>query len=108
MIDRTNNLPVNRQCQLLKLPRSTAYYQPEPVSKSDLALMRCIEERILEHPYFDSRMLRDFLRRVDYPSVGRKRVKTLMKRMDIEAICRKPTPTITTSSTEPTLSCCAA
>jgi putative transposase len=90
MIDRTNTLPVVQQCQLLHLPRSTAYYQPEPVSEADLGLMRCIDELHLEHPYAGSRMLRDFLRRGDYPKIGRKHVKTLMKRMGIEAIYRKP------------------
>lgn len=90
MIDRTHDLPIIRQCQLLELPRSTAYYQPEPVSEADLALMRAINELHLEHPYAGSRMLRDFLRRGDYPNIGRKRVKTLMKRMGIEAIYRKP------------------
>jgi putative transposase len=90
MIDRTNTLPVIRQCQLLELPRSTAYYQPEPVTDEDLARMRCIDELHLEHPYAGSRMLRDFLRRGGYPRIGRKRVKTLMHRMGIEAIYRKP------------------
>ena len=90
MIDRTNNLPVIRQCQLLELPRSTAYYQPEPVSEADLALMRAIDELHLEHPYAGSRMLRDFLRRGAYPKIGRKRVRTLMNRMGVTAIYRKP------------------
>ena len=44
MIDRTHPLPVRRQCQLLKLARSTAYYQPTPVSETTLALMRRIDE----------------------------------------------------------------
>ena len=44
MIDRTHALPVVRQCQLLKLSRSTAYYQPTPVSAAELALMRRIDE----------------------------------------------------------------
>jgi putative transposase len=77
MIDRTHPLPVIQQCQLLRLARSTAYYQPEPVSEADLAIMRCIDELHLEHPYAGSRMLRDFLRRGSYPRIGRKRVKTL-------------------------------
>jgi putative transposase len=38
----------------------------------------------LEHPYASSRMLRDFLRRVGYPKIGRKRVKTLMNRMGVQ------------------------
>jgi hypothetical protein len=44
MIDRTHLLPVRRQCQLLKLARSTAYYHPTPVSETGLALMRRIDE----------------------------------------------------------------
>jgi len=90
MIDRTHILPVIRQCQLLHLPRSSAYYQPEPITEADLAIMRCIDQLHLEHPYAGSRMLRDFLNRGDYPKIGRKRVKTLMNRMGIEAIYRKP------------------
>ena len=43
MIDRTHQLPVRRQCQLLKLARSTAYDQPTPVSETALALMRRID-----------------------------------------------------------------
>jgi len=39
MIDRTHPLPVRRQCQLLKLARSTAYYQARPVSDTALALI---------------------------------------------------------------------
>jgi putative transposase len=90
MIDRTHILPVIRQCQLLHLPRSSAYYQPEPITEEDLAIMRCIDQLHLEHPYAGSRMLRDFLNRGDYPKIGRKRVKTLMNRMGVEAIYRKP------------------
>ena len=49
MIDRTHDLPVVRQCQLLALARSTAYYTPEPTSPEDLALMRRIDELHLEY-----------------------------------------------------------
>jgi putative transposase len=44
MIDRTHALPVTRQCQVLGLARSTAYYTPKAVSPDDLALMRRIDE----------------------------------------------------------------
>jgi putative transposase len=63
MIDRTHTLPVARQCQLLKLARSTAYYQPRPVSDTALALMRLLDELHLQHPFAGARMLRDLLRR---------------------------------------------
>jgi putative transposase len=50
MIDRTHELPLVRQCEVLELPRSTAYYTPKPTSATDLALMRRIDELHLEHP----------------------------------------------------------
>ena len=50
MIDRTHELPVVRQCQILQLSRSTAYYQPQPESPEDLALMRRIDELHTDWP----------------------------------------------------------
>ena len=89
MITRTHALPVVRQCQILEVSRSTAYYQPTPVSVTDLALMRRIDELHLDHPFAGARMLRDLLRRESHP-IGRKRVRTLMTRMGIDAVYRKP------------------
>ena len=89
MIDRTHPLPLVRQCQILALARSTAYYQPSPVSPEDLALMRRIDERHLNLPFAESRMLSKILRR-EGQSVGRRHVSMLMKRMGIHALYRTP------------------
>ena len=89
MIDRNHELPIARQCQLLELARSTAYYQTEPVSTEDLALMRRIDELHLEMPYAGARMLSRILKREGQP-IGRRRVTTLMRRMGIHALYRKP------------------
>lgn len=89
MIDRTHALPVVRQCQLLKLARSTAYYQPTPVSAAELALMRRIDELHLQYPFAGARMLRDLLRQ-DGQTIGRRHVARLMRRMGITAVYRKP------------------
>ena len=89
MIDRTHPLPVVRQCQLLKLARSTAYYQPTPVSETTLAVMRRIDELHLQYPFAGARMLRDLLRQEGY-TIGRRQVATLMRRMGMEALYRKP------------------
>lgn len=89
MITRTHALSVVRQCQILGLSRSTAYYQPAPVSAADLVLMRQIDARHLEYPFAGARMLRDLLRNGGYVS-GRRHVATLMRRMGIEAVYRKP------------------
>lgn len=89
MIDRTHALPVARQCQLLKLARSTAYYQPTAVSSDTLALMRRIDELHLQYPFVGARMLRDVLRREGH-GVGRRHGATLMRRKGITAIYRTP------------------
>ena len=89
MIDRTHELPIKRQAELLRISRGSVYYHPEPVSAADLALMRRIDELHLEHPFAGGRMLRDLLRR-EGVEVGRKHVTTLMRRMGIEALYQKP------------------
>ncbi|OQA31360.1 MAG: hypothetical protein BWY57_02387 [Betaproteobacteria bacterium ADurb.Bin341] len=80
MIDRTHELPVSRQCQILELPRSTAYYQPAPESAENLALMRRIDGLHLEFPFAGARMLRDLLRQEGIRA-GRKRIGSLMAKM---------------------------
>ncbi len=92
MIDPTHTLPVVRQCQLLGLSRSTAYYQPRPVSDTALTLMRRIDELHLQYPFAGARMLRDVLRREGH-AIGRRHVATLMRRMGITAVYRKPCTT---------------
>jgi putative transposase len=89
MIDRSHDLPLTRQAKVLKLSRSSLYYQPRPVSPSDLAIMRRIDELHLEYPFAGSRMLRDLLRN-EGVEIGRQHVITMMRRMGIEAIYRRP------------------
>jgi putative transposase len=89
MIDPSDRLPVVRQCVLLDLSRSSVYYTPQPVSESDLALMRRIDELHLNHPFAGSRMLRGLLR-LEGVQVGRRHVATLMRKMGIEALYRRP------------------
>jgi len=89
MIDRTHELPIVRQCRILQLARSTAYYQPQPESPEDLALMRRIDELHMDWPFAGARMLRRLLKR-EGQAVGRRHISTLMKRMDIHALYRKP------------------
>ena len=89
MIDRSHELPVSRQCQILSLARSTAYYRPQEASEAELTLMRRIDELHLEYPFAGSRMLRDMLKREGH-RIGRKHVATLMKKMSIEALYKKP------------------
>ena len=77
-----------RQCELLDLCRSSLYYQPQPVSPADLALMRRIDELHLAHPFLGARRLARMLERCGF-AAGRRHVGTLMRLMGIEAIYRK-------------------
>ena len=46
-----------KQCALLKVPRSTLYYKPQPVSDEDLKLMRRIDEIYTKWPFYGSRRM---------------------------------------------------
>jgi putative transposase len=89
MIDRNHDLPVVRQAELLRLSRSTLYYEPQSVPAAELAIMRRIDELHLDYPFAGSRMLRDLLRGEGI-AIGRELVATMMRRMGIEALYRRP------------------
>src|SRR3981189_2833100 len=89
MIDRSHDLPLTRQAQVLELSRSSLYYEPRPVSVADLAIMRRIDELHLDYPFAGSRMLRDLLRG-EGVAVGRERVASMLRRMGIETLYRRP------------------
>lgn len=89
MINPDHPLPVVRQCELLALARSTAYYQALPTPETDLTLMRRLDELHLKWPFLGARKLRDLLKRDGF-EVGRKHVGTLMRKMGIRAVYRQP------------------
>jgi putative transposase len=89
MIDRGHDLPLVRQAELLRLSRSTLYYEPRPIPAAELAIMRRIDELHLDYPFAGSRMLRDLLRGEGI-AIGRELVATMMRRMGLEALYRRP------------------
>jgi putative transposase len=89
MINREHELSLVRQCELLELARSSAYYQRLPVSEADLALMRRLDELHLKWPFLGTRRLAPVLNAEGF-GVGRKHVATLMRKMGISALYRKP------------------
>ena len=89
MIDRSHDLPLLRQVELLGLSRSSLYYEPRPVPQEELAVMRRIDTLHLDYPFAGSRMLRDLLRG-EGVMIGRDLVTTMMRRMGIEALYRRP------------------
>jgi putative transposase len=92
MIDRTHELSLTKQASILKISRGIIYYEPEPTSAADLAIMRRMDELHMELPFAGARMLRDLLA-AEGSKIGRRHVTTLMHKMGIEAVYRRPSTT---------------
>jgi putative transposase len=86
---------VKRQCELLGLARSTAYYQPKPESEENLALMRLLDEQYTQTPFYGVRRMTEWLRAEGY-GVNPKRVRALLRKMGLCAIY--PAPKTTTAN----------
>ena len=84
-IHEKHDLSKTRRCELLDVPRSSAYYRGESVSEADLAVMRLIDEIHLQWPFYGSRRMRDELEERGH-TVNRKRVQRLMRQMDLRAL----------------------
>jgi putative transposase len=82
------SLSIRRQCALLGLSRSSYYYEPAKESKSNLEVMRRIDELYLKRPFLGSRRMAEFLSLPGAP-INRKRVQRLMRKMGLEAIYPK-------------------
>ena len=80
---------VTRQSALPGISRSSFYYRPQPVSSTELALMRALDEVYTATPFYGSRRLQAALRRLGW-TVNRKRAQRLMRSMGIEAVGPKP------------------
>src|SRR5262249_505173 len=92
MIDRTHELPITRQADVLNISRGSVYYLPRLVSETDLASTRRLDRLHLEPPFAGARMLRGLLA-AEGCKIGRRHVRTLMRRMGIEALYRRPRTT---------------
>ena len=88
MIDHVHALPIAQQAQALGISRGSVYYLPRPVSASDLAIIRRIDELHMVFPFAGSPMLRDLLG-AEGVKVGRLHVATLMKKTAIKAIYQR-------------------
>jgi putative transposase len=82
-------LSIVRQCNLVSISRSSFYYEGKGETPLNLELMRLIDERFLETPFFGSRQMTRHLKRRGY-WVSRKRVRRLMRKMGLTPIYQKP------------------
>jgi putative transposase len=84
-------LSIQRQCELIGLPRS-GYYRPTldgQESPENLELMRLIDEEYTRHPFYGSRQMRNWLRRQGR-KINRKRIQRLMRKMGLQSVAPKP------------------
>ena len=82
------SIGLRRQCDLLDLPRSTAYYTPAPETADNLELMREIDAVYLENPSYGSRSITAMLVGAGW-EVNRKRVQRLMALLGIQGVTPK-------------------
>ena len=83
-------LSVSRQCALLGVARSSAYYNPNTSEPPEnLALMRRIDEQYLKRPYYGVPRMTQWLNEQGY-GVNHKRVARLMRLMGLQAVLPGP------------------
>jgi putative transposase len=93
-LDRNDaKISLSRQCELLGLPRSTAYYTLAAETPENLLLMRLIDKQYTRTPFFGSRKIAQVLSHPGF-EVNRKRVQRLMRIMGLEAIYPKRVTTL--------------
>lgn len=87
-----SDLTIKRQCQLLALPRSTAYHKPvEKVpSREEIDIKNAIDLIHYKEPSYGSRRILNELHKRGYTKIGRRRVKRYMEEMDIVAFYPGP------------------
>ena len=97
MVDMIHkDISISRQCDLLSLCRSSLYYSASPRTQTgnqndvfesalNLELMKLIDVKYLQCPFYGSRKMTAWLKESGY-CVNRKRIGRLMNIMDIRYI----------------------
>jgi len=78
-------LSITRQCELLGLNRSSAYYEPAPIQDFNLRLMKLIDQQYTKMPFYGAPRMTTWLRREGH-KVNHKRIARLMRTMGIQGI----------------------
>ena len=89
MVSADHKLSQRRQCALLRLSRSSLYYQPVGESAENLRFMEIIDKQFLETPWYGSRQMARFMQRQSH-KCGRHRVRRLMRKMRLAPIYQTP------------------
>ncbi len=90
MIERNHpTLSVGAQCHLLSISRSSFYHEPLGEAEINLALMRLIDRKFLEIPFYGVQQMTWHLQN-EGDAVNVKRIRRLMRLMGLVPIYQKP------------------
>lgn len=84
---------MKHQCELLDLPRSTAYYQskaPAEPDQEEIDIKNTIDRIHFDEPSYGCRRIRNELKKLGFVDVGKKRVRRYMREMNIFAFYPGP------------------
>lgn len=71
---------------MLGINKSTLYYEPVPVSQTDLDIMTLLDKKYTARPYYGVRRMTAYLQKDEKYEVGKDHVRTLLRRMGIMAL----------------------
>jgi putative transposase len=81
-------ITISRQCELLKLPRASYYYESNRDDSYNELIMNRIDEQFTKTPFYGVPRITESLIKEGH-QVNRKRVRRLMRKMGLEAIYPK-------------------
>jgi putative transposase len=87
-VTENEKISIRHQCELIKISRSTVYYEPVGESEENLKIMRMMDENYLEHPTAGVLQMQDYLFLYGF-LVNHKRVRRLLRKMGVMAIYPK-------------------
>lgn len=87
--EKDTTMSLRRQCELVRISRSTLYYERRVESFYNLELMHLINEEFSRHPCKGVGQMTIYLRKEHGRTCGPKRIRRLMRKMGLEAIYPK-------------------
>ena len=84
-----DEISIQRQCELIGLVRSMWYYEPKPESPENLRLMRLLDEKYMERPYFGVLRMTEWLKKKLKEKINPKHVRRLLRKMGLMALFPK-------------------
>lgn len=79
-------MSVYRQCKVIELPRSSYYFKAQGESQFNLQVMRAIDRKFLDCPFYGVERMTAYLREDLGYFLGQKRVRRLYKLMNLKTI----------------------